>query len=83
VKKFKINYILFWLLLLSFLNLLITGLIKFPGLLRFLGIHTRDLPMYQISIIHDYSGLILSVLVLIHIFLHWKWIIGISKQIFK
>lgn len=81
--KVKVNYFLFWLLLLSFLSLLITALIKFPGLLMFLGIRTRGLPMYEINLIHDWSGVVLSVLILIHIILHWKWIINITKQIFK
>ena len=81
--KIGVNYFLFWLLLIAFLSLAITGIIKFPGLLQSLKIQARYLPMYEISKIHDWSGVTLSVLILIHIFLHRKWIVSITKKYFK
>ena len=82
MSKAKINYIIDVLLLILSISTFTTGMIKFPGFLAFFGISLRSLPMPLIKTIHDYSGLSIGILVLLHIILHWKWMITMTKQIF-
>lgn len=35
------------------------------------------------SSIHNWCGLLLIALILVHIILHWKWILEMTKNIFK
>lgn len=80
--KLIINYIINVLLLLSFLGVAITGIIKFPGLLKLLGIHYTELPIAEISWIHDRAGLSMAGLVLLHLILNWNWMVAVTKQLF-
>jgi len=72
-------------MLLSFLIAFFTGLIKWRLLVDFLGItHLYFvLPMGTIRVWHEWSSIVMSLLVLIHIVLHWKWIIITTRKIFK
>jgi hypothetical protein len=65
------------------ISLFITGLIKFPGLVGFFGIRFGDLPIGTISGIHDWSGIILIILVFLHLILHWSSLKAMTKRIFK
>ena len=47
------------------------------------GVNIKELPLKQISIVHDYAGLIMGSLVLVHLILHWKWIVVMTKNLFK
>ncbi|MFA6089214.1 MAG: DUF4405 domain-containing protein [Candidatus Woesearchaeota archaeon] len=87
MDKPKINYVIDMFLVISFVITAITGIIIFiflPGGVRqgsyqeFLGI-TKSLW----SGVHDYAGLTMIVLSLIHLILHWNWIIVMTKRIFK
>ncbi len=53
----------------SFLISFITGILKFPELTRFFS--GFRLPMNAISLIHDWSGIALSAMIIIHLLLHW------------
>ena len=55
---------------------------KWPGLVRIIGVHHRNIPLF-VTVIHDWSGLIMGILVLVHIVLHWKWIVSMTKSFFK
>ncbi len=46
----------------------ITGLVKWPGLITALGLTFRQVPMTQITSIHDWSGLLMAALAAIHVF---------------
>jgi len=61
-------------LFLVFLGSLATGIIKFPGLLGFFGIDNTSLPRRQINLVHDWSGIILVILIIIHLILNRGWI---------
>ena len=78
MNKLKLNYWIDVGLLISFLIVAITGIIKFPGwgLYRIIGFS-------GISKWHDLAGIALTTLVLIHLVLHWKWIVNTTKCIFK
>ena len=68
----------------SFFICFFTGLIKWPGLIKIIGTSAyKILYVRNISLLHDWSGLIMGLLVLIHLVLHWNWIVAVTKNIFK
>lgn len=70
-------------LAITFLLAALTGIVKWPGLLPKLGISYVNLPMLVLTRIHDISGLIMTLLVLVHIIQHWKWMKVMTKNVFK
>jgi hypothetical protein len=66
----RINYLVDIGLTLAFISTAATGLVKFPGLARYIGISHKSLPMREISVLHDWSGITLAMLVAVHIILH-------------
>ena len=84
-KLKKINYLIDIALFFSFLIVFFTGLIKWRLLMDFLGItHLYFvLPMGSIRVWHEWSSILLSLLVWFHLILHWKWIINTIRKIFK
>ncbi len=87
MNKSKINYIIDFLALMSFLIAAVSGLaIKFfmPSGVRqgrfqeFLGIQKETW-----SQIHDWFGILLIIFVAIHLILHRDWIVCMTKNIFK
>ena len=83
MEKGKLDYIIDVGLAIAFISVAVTGIIKFIGLYPSLGIDLKLWPLKQISTIHDWSGIAITVLVLIHLIVHWKWIIAMTKSIFK
>ena len=83
VSKARINYWIDVGLVVTFICSLLTGLIKWPGLFRLTGIRHTSLPMLEISFIHDWSGLLMGLLVLAHIILHFNWMVLMTKGLFK
>ncbi|MBD3312823.1 DUF4405 domain-containing protein [Candidatus Woesearchaeota archaeon] len=82
MEKNTINYIVDMLLAVSFLSVALTGLIKFKQIFRLTGIGYEGLPIYEISVIHDWSGLVMALLVVVHIALNWSWIVCTTKDLF-
>ena len=78
----KERYYLFIPLLVSFLISLITGIIKFLKVYR-LFITELMLPMNDISLVHDWSSLIMGVLTIIHLIVYWEWVVAATKKVFK
>lgn len=87
MNKQKVNYFIDFLALISFIATAISGLaIKFfmPSGVRqgrlqeFLGIQKGAW-----SEIHDWSGILLIIFVIIHIILHWNWIVSMTKNMFQ
>ena len=83
MNKAKLNYFIDIGLTITFILAFITGIIKWPALLPKLGISYADAPMRTFTLIHDWSGLIMGLLVLVHIALHWRWIVTMTKKIFR
>ena len=84
MNRTKLNYWIDIGLAISFLICFITGLIKWPGLIKIIGVSAyKVLHVKNISILHDWSGLIMSILVLVHLALHWKWLVCVTKSMFK
>ena len=70
-------------LALSFFICFFTGLVKWPGLVKIIGTSAYQvLHVRNISNLHDWSGLIMGLLVLIHLALHWRWIVCVTKRMF-
>jgi cytochrome b subunit of formate dehydrogenase len=78
----QIKYIVDVGLAVSFILCFITGVIKFPGFLRAIGATRVVLPMRDLTLIHDWSGILLGLLVLVHLVLNYRWIITMTRQIF-
>jgi cytochrome b561 len=71
----------------SFFIVAITGLTIFffiprgtkgAGYQEFIGIAKQDW-----AFIHQWAGILLVILVGIHLILHWKWIVCMTRDIFK
>ncbi len=87
MDKTKINYTVDFFIALSFIVTAISGFLLFffmpdgvqrGGYQQFLGLIKKDwLAM------HDYSGIIMVILVVVHFVLHWNWIVCMSKGIFS
>jgi predicted ferric reductase len=87
MNKSKINFIVDLLAFVSFLVTALTGLaLKFfmPGGVRqgrlqeFLGIQKEVW-----TEIHDWAGILLIILVVVHFVLHWEWVVCMIKNMFK
>ncbi len=79
MNRAKLNYIIDAGLAVTFFISLITGLLKWPGMARALEISLTP----RISTIHEWSGILMAVLVFIHLILHYEWIKCMTKAIFK
>ena len=56
------------LLLITTIICVITGIVKWPGLINAMGLTYRQVPMSLITIIHDWSGILMAVLTAVHAF---------------
>ncbi|MDP7078822.1 MAG: DUF4405 domain-containing protein [Candidatus Undinarchaeales archaeon] len=79
MKRTDINYIVDLAMAVFFLLSFITGLIKFPAVLVYVLQVYSSLPMYKINWVHDYSGLAFGSLGVIHIVLHWDWLVAMTR----
>jgi hypothetical protein len=71
-------------LLVSFLGASITGVVKFRSFLSIIGM-TPDYSSMNMNLyrqIHDWSGLVMVFLVLVHLMLNWSWIVSVTKGFF-
>jgi cytochrome b subunit of formate dehydrogenase len=60
-----------------------TGIIKLPGILGLFDVRQAILPVYQITLVHDFSGVVLTVLIIVHVILNWKWMVGVTHSLFR
>ena len=88
MKKWVIHYSLFILLLLSGLVQAVSGFLLWlfiPGGHRGFGIHPVQGQILWSRFtwieLHDWDALALLILVIIHIILHWKWILVATKKL--
>jgi hypothetical protein len=80
MKKSNLNYAIDVLAFFAIILVGITGVLKFQNFSKILGIH--PLPLW-IHGIHDWAGIVLVFLMLLHIILHWKWLIAMTKNKLK
>jgi len=68
-------------LLVAFLVCVITGIFKFTLLMRMLGLTQLVFPLAFMSDLHDWSGIVLVILVGVHLFFNRGWIWSMTKKI--
>lgn len=78
MKKVFQLYLVNVLLALSFLIVGFTGIVKMPGWFN----TNPDKYLFMMKI-HDWSGIVMVALVLVHLIQHWKWIVSMTKHIFS
>jgi hypothetical protein len=83
MRRVFLKYLIDLGMLVTFLLCFITGIIKFPGFLRFIGATRNVLPMRDLTLIHDWSGVALGLLVLAHLVLNFPWIITMTRQLVR
>ena len=82
MNNLKLNYWVNIGLMISFFICFITGLVKWPGLIKIIGTSVYGfLRIKNISLLHDWSGFIMGLLVLVHLVLNWKWMVGVTKNV--
>lgn len=81
MRRIFLKYLIDLGMLATFLLCFITGIIKFPGFLRFIGATRHVLPMRDLTLIHDWSGVALGLLVLAHLVLNFRWILQMTRQV--
>lgn len=82
MERGNANYIVDIGLGVTFILVFFTGVLKFPGLVNKLGFAYSDFPWNVINKIHDFSGIAMGLFALMHVLLHWKWIVEYTKKIF-
>lgn len=87
MNKAKLNYLVDFLLFISFFITAATGLVLFffipsgvrqGGYQTFIGIMKATW-----TDTHNYAGLAMIILSLIHLILHWNWIVCMTKNLFE
>ena len=73
LASFIINIIL----LIASILLIITGIIKYPGLLN---VENTPIPLNEISFIHEWSGIVVFSLVIVHLIFFLKKVISSKKS---
>lgn len=80
-KKKKLDYFIDLGMLISFLIVFIAGILKIPSL--------RLITQYFVSIseiifiLHDWAGIILTILALSHVVIHWKWMVRMTRKMLR
>ena len=86
MNKNKLNYTIDFLLSVSFIVLAVSGLAIFfflpsgvrqGGFQEFFGIEKNVW-----TDVHNWSGIIFILLILLHFILHWQWVVCMTKNIF-
>ncbi len=67
-------------LLVSFILCFVTGVLKFPSVLHLIWGGGRLNVLEPLTVIHDFSGIILGVLVLAHLVMSYRWIVVMTRK---
>ena len=80
-KRRILTYVLNLTLGLSSIILLVTGILKIPGVLAQLGLY----PQYSFifTLLHDWNGFIFGCLIFTHIALHWNWLTATTHRVWN
>ncbi|MDD4878799.1 MAG: DUF4405 domain-containing protein [Candidatus Nanoarchaeia archaeon] len=83
MNKLKLKYFLDIGMLVSFLAVGITGIIKYPGFLQAIGISRQPMPFAEISNLHDKAGVALVIFVALHLILNFNWLVCTTRTFFR
>jgi len=81
MEKVWINYWIDVGLLISGIIVMISGILKLREL-SFLNIY-KIIHLPTLSMLHDYFGVIFTILVIIHLVMHFNWIMSMTKTLVK
>jgi hypothetical protein len=70
-------------LLITFILCFFTGIVKFPALLDFNWLTRHVIRFKYVTLVHDWSGVAMGILVLAHLVLNWGWIMAMTRQLVK
>jgi hypothetical protein len=76
-----LNYLIDAGLAVTFIISLATGLLKFPGVPGYMGSLGLVLPYAFFTVLHDWSSLLLGLLVAAHLSLHCRWLLSMTRQV--
>ncbi|MFH1221904.1 MAG: DUF4405 domain-containing protein [Candidatus Micrarchaeota archaeon] len=79
MEKPRMNYWIDLGMAIAFVLYAATGIMKLPAL----AVMIRGLPFREISTIHDASGVALALFVLLHLLLHFDWLVAMTKSLFE
>ncbi len=82
MRNFRNYFIDMTLLAMGFLCIL-TGFVKWPGLIVALGLTSQAFLIDMITQVHDWTGLVLGIMVVLHVVMHLKWFIEMTKKVFR
>jgi hypothetical protein len=77
------NYVIDLTILLSGILCGFSGIIKWPGLVDGLGLSYQALPMELLTLVHDWTGILMIVFAALHVLLHMKWLTSMTKKLLK
>ena len=83
MRRNSLNYIIDVGLAVTFLSVFVTGVIKFPDLLHYFVRIGIIFPTQIFTTIHKWSGITMGVAVLLHLVLHWKWIVKTTGGFYR
>lgn len=87
MERSKTNYVINALMVISFIITAVTGLIMFfflpSGVSRGGYQESLGITKHIWITVHNWSGIILIILVIIHLVLHLGWIVSMTKNIFS
>lgn len=86
MNKARLNYLVDFFIFLFFVIVSLTGLLILffiprgnkSGYQEFLGVTKSNW-----AFLHEWAGIIMIILVAVHLILHWKWIVSMTRNIFK
>ncbi len=76
-----LNYFIDIFIGIAFILVCVTGVIKYPPFQALFGINVANIRYGAITLIHDLSGIVVTVLALLHILLHLKWLKSVTLQL--
>ena len=83
MSKEKIKYWIDVGLIISFIGVFVTGIFKFYPLRNTFMKVFEIIPKELMRTIHDWSGVTMGLLVLVHLILNWKWLTYETINLFK
>ena len=83
MKRTTLNYFIDVGMAFSFLLSAVSGILKLRAIPRFLVRYDVYFPTYTITELHKWAGAILAGSVLVHLILHWKWLVLITKTMLR
>ena len=80
MDKIKAKYVIDLGLVVTFILSFGTGLIKFPMIRQAMATARIVLPSHDLNFVHDWSGLLMGLFILLHLVFNFSWIVAMTKK---